>query len=175
MVETDVFTRLFGLLQDWDPDDPEIQQSSTEVIIALAKFGRLILSFCTVRGLMIQQMISAQRLWKKMFLLILLACFKIRPGPYGHHLWTSSLPWRNSVGRYVNLRRARSHDPTDDFRSKILEKDILVHLFRLLEDWVLRTKFKKAITTLAEFGGFLYIIFCTGRGLMIRQTISAPR
>ena len=55
-----------------------------------------------------------------------------------------------------HLCHSKSHRPADDFRSKILEKDILVHLFRLLQDIVLRIKSRKAITTLAEFSGFLY-------------------
>jgi hypothetical protein len=42
MVETDVFAHLVGLLQD---QDPVVCQSSIKVIIALAKFGRLIYHF----------------------------------------------------------------------------------------------------------------------------------
>jgi hypothetical protein len=42
MVETDVFARLIGLLQD---QDSYVYQSSIEVIIAFANFGRLMYHF----------------------------------------------------------------------------------------------------------------------------------
>ena len=51
---------------------------------------------------------------------------------------------------------ARIDHATDDFRSAIFETDVLTHLVGLLQDRALYVTSRKAITTLAEFGGFLY-------------------
>jgi hypothetical protein len=47
MVETNVLTRLVGLLQDKDSD---VRQSAIEAITALAKFGKLIYHFVLCEG-----------------------------------------------------------------------------------------------------------------------------
>ena len=46
----------------------------------------------------------------------------------------------------------------DDFRSKMVETDVLAHLFALLEDQdsVVQCSFVNAITTLAKYGRLIY-------------------
>ena len=112
---------------------------------------------------MIQQTISAPRWWKRMSMLVLLVGFKIGMKSHDHLLWTSSPPWRNSVGRYVILYGARTDNATDDFRSKILESDVLAHLVGFLQDRALYAISRVAITTFAEFGGFLYHFLYSAR------------
>jgi hypothetical protein len=52
------------------------------------------------------------------------------------------------------------NDLADDFRSRVVETDVVAHLFALLEvegqDSVIQQSFVDAITALAKFGGFLY-------------------
>ena len=159
-VDTNVLARLFGLLQNRGSD---IRQSSIEVITALAKFGRLIYHFCAMWGLMIRQTISTLRWWKQMFLLVFLACFNTRTRTYVSHLSKPLLPWLKSVSWYVILYCARTHDPADNFRFKMVEKNVLARLIGLLQDRnsdILQSSIK-AIDSLAKFGGLLYrFILC---------------
>lgn len=57
------------------------------------------------------------------------------------------------------------HDPADDFRFKMVEKNVLFDLVGLLQDrtlrWSERSSSLDVITTLMEFGGFLYdFLYC---------------
>ena len=92
------------------------------------------MSFCSVQGLMVQQTISAPRWWELTPLLVLSACFKIGTQTHVNRLSKPLLPWRSSVRRYVILYCARTHDWVDDFRSKMVEMDVLSRLFGLLQD-----------------------------------------
>jgi hypothetical protein len=52
----------------------------------------------------------------------------------------------------------RIDDPADDFRSKLVEADVLASLFDLLQDDFphVRRSAIEAITALAKFGGLIY-------------------
>ena len=116
------------------------------------------ISFCTMRRVTIWQMISTPRWWKQMSLLVFLDCFKIRARTYASHLSKPLLPWQKSVGWDIILYCAKTDDPADNFRSEIVESDVLVHLVDLLQyqnsdECQLSIK---AITTLAKFGRLIY-------------------
>jgi hypothetical protein len=103
---------------------------------------------------MIQQTISA----RKMSLVILLASFKMGTHPREDYLWMPSPPWRNSVGAYIILGCVRTDDPADDFRSKMVEANVLTGLVGLLQDgdsYVQRSSVD-AINSLAKFGRLIY-------------------
>jgi hypothetical protein len=111
-----------------------------------------------MRGLMIQQTISAPRWWKQMSLLVLLSSFKTTTGMYEGHLSTPLPAWRNSVRAYIILGCARTDDPADDFYSKMVEIDVVAHLVGFLQDGNLSTPklSMDAITTLTKFGRSVY-------------------
>ena len=58
----------------------------------------------------------------------------------------------------------------------IVEMDVLAHLIGLLQDRYpeVREELMNAITTLVKFG-WLNISFCITQGLMVQQTMFAPR
>jgi hypothetical protein len=98
-----------------------------------------------------------------MSLLILLACFKIPAGVHIGHLSKSLLLWWKLVGRYIILYCTKADDPADDFRSKMVETDVLTCLVGLLQDGdaVVRKSSIKAITALAKFGRLIhYFVLC---------------
>ena len=103
----------------------------------------------------------------------------------GHGWYTS----QSSIGGITALAKfgrliyhlycARTYGLADDFRSKMVETDTLACLLDLVKDHDsdVRRLSVNAITTLAEFSGFPYhFVLCKeSQGLMIRQTIPAPR
>jgi hypothetical protein len=93
-----------------------------------------------------------------MSLLILLACFKMTARTYEGHLSKPSPAWRNSVGRYIILDCARIDDLADNFRSEMVETDVLAHLVGLLQDddSDVRRSSVDTITSLAKFGRLIY-------------------
>jgi hypothetical protein len=93
-----------------------------------------------------------------MSLLVLLAFFKMTTHTYKGHLSTPSPAWRNLVRGYIIFGAARTDDPADDFRSKMVETDVVAHLVGFLQDGNLSTRrlFMDAITSLAKFGTWIY-------------------
>src|ERR1700733_13203719 len=83
---------------------------------------------------MIQQTIPAPKWWENMSCIVLFTSFKMGTRTYERHLFTPSPPWRNSVGRCLISDCARTDDPADGFRSKIVQTDALDHLVRVLQD-----------------------------------------
>ena len=66
--------------------------------------------------------------------------------------------WQNSVGYYSIIGCAGTNDLADDFRSQIVETDVLVRLVGLLQhqDSDIRQSSIEVITTLAKFGTLIY-------------------
>ena len=104
---------------------------------------------------MICQTISAPKWGEKNFLLILSVCFKIQTRAYICYPSKSLLPWQNLVRWYIILYTMwGTNDLSDDFRSKMVETDVLSHVFGLLQhqDSDIRQSSVEVITTLAKFG-----------------------
>ena len=124
---------------------------------------------------MIQQIIYTPRGWKWMLLLILLAWFKMEACPYDCHLSTPLSPWQNLGCWYTFLDCVRTDDPADNFRSKMVETDVIAHIVGFLQDWNLDVQLSSinAITTLVKFGMLIYVFGL--QWVMIQQTICALR
>jgi hypothetical protein len=101
---------------------------------------------------MFQQMISAPKWWKQMSLLVFFPCFKIS------QLLISLPPWQNSVGFQIIFDCVRTNDSADDFRSKMVETDVVSRIFGLIQDsgWGTRWSPVKAIAALGKFGRLIY-------------------
>ena len=103
---------------------------------------------------MIWQTIFAPKCWKKMSILVFLACLNVRTQTYNGCPSMPSPPWQNSVGSHIILYWARTDDPADDFRSKMMETNILACLVDLLRSKVSDVSQLSidAIAALAKFG-----------------------
>ena len=104
---------------------------------------------------MIWQITFAPGWWKQMSLLVFFACLKVRTRTYKCHLSMPSPPWQNLVSSYIISYCARTYDPADDFRSKIIETDGLP-----LVGPDIYQSFIDVIVALARFGRLIYYLYC---------------